>query len=56
MNRSVILIYGSPPGVTTSHRGRRKHRKIWMGNKEQGRAITGGDVEEVRVGVMDGRK
>ena len=24
--------------------------KIWMGNKEQGRAITGGDVEEERVG------
>ena len=25
-------------------------RKIWMGNNEQGRAITGGDVEEERVG------
>ena len=24
--------------------------KIWMGNKEQGRAITGGDFEEERVG------
>ena len=24
--------------------------KIWMGNKEQGREITGGDVEEERVG------
>ena len=31
--------------------GRRKHNmKIWMGNKEQGRARTGGDVEEERVG------
>ena len=26
------------------------YRKIWMGNKEQGRARTGGDVEEERVG------
>ena len=25
-------------------------RKIWMGNKVQGRAITGGDVEEELVG------
>ncbi len=24
--------------------------KIWMGNMEQGRARTGGDVEEERVG------
>ena len=31
-------------------RGRRKHRKIWMGTKEQERARTGGDVEEERVG------
>ena len=42
--------------MRTSHRGRRKHRKIWMGNKEQGRAINGGYVEEVRVDVMDGRE
>ena len=26
------------------------YRKIWMGNKEQGRARTGGDAEEERVG------
>ena len=26
------------------------HRKIWMGNKEEGRAITGGDAEEEWVG------
>ena len=30
--------------------GGSKHRKIWMGNKEQGRARTGGDAEEERVG------
>ena len=38
-------------GVVEPARGRRKHRKIWMGSKEQGRARTGGDVEEERVGV-----
>ena len=32
-------------------RGRRKHRKIWMGNNEKGRAGTGGDVEEERLAV-----
>ena len=31
-------------------RGRRKHRSIWKGVKEQGRARTGGDVEEELVG------
>ena len=30
--------------------GDEESRKIWMGNTEQGRAITGGDVEEERVG------
>ena len=29
---------------------RRKHRSIWKGDKEQGRARTGGDVEEELVG------
>ena len=38
-------------GVVEPARGRRKHRKIWMGSKEQGRARNGGDVEEERVGV-----
>ena len=31
-------------------KGTRKPRKIWIGNKEQGRARTGGDVEEELVG------
>ena len=31
-------------------RGRRKQMKTWLGNKEQGRARTGGYVEEERDG------
>ena len=36
--------------VWLSQGTKKASRKIWMGNKEQGRARTGGDVEEERVG------